>query len=354
MWKRIPALIIGDMRELEATELKREFPKDNDDRAVSAAQLLDMTDPGTRQKWEFRVPGTELHIPCTLIRGKTAGEFIVLSAGVHSREYIGIQALCELAGELDPEKIAGSIFILHCCNYEGFICRSADVVPEDGKNLNRCFPGNPEGSATERLASSLEEKIYPAADYLVDLHSGGFCESLIPHVYFQGTASAEVCAASRRMAELTSASLLVRSEAENGFYSWAGQCGVPAIILERGGCGLVVREEIEADKRDVMNILRGLGFLRDTAPVQLSEHIVIRDAYYENSPGSGCWYPKKAVGERVKKGEQLGEIRDFYGNLLQIVTAKSEGRVLYQTVSLGIEEGTPMLPTQMNGFHLNR
>lgn len=74
-------------------------------------------------------------------------------------------------------------------------------------------------------------------DYLVDLHSGGFCESLTPHVYYHGSAAPEVCARSLEMAKLTSPKYLVRSTAENGFYSYAGQRSVPAILLERGGCG---------------------------------------------------------------------------------------------------------------------
>ena len=146
-----------------------------------------------------------------------------------------MQALTELAQELDPRQVRGTIRLLHCCNYEGFLRRSADVVPQDGKNLNREFPGDPGGTPAQRLAAFLEQEFIERTDYLVDLHSGGFCEGLTPHLYFHGTAAPEVRAVSRRMAELTTVPYLVESSAENGFYSWAGQRGVPAILLERGG-----------------------------------------------------------------------------------------------------------------------
>ena len=194
------------------------------------------------------VAGTDMLLPVTELTGAKEGETITLSAGVHSREYAGVQALIELAQELDPRKVRGKIRLLHCCNYTGFLRRSADVVPQDGKNLNREFPGDPGGTPTQRLAAFLEQEFIERTDYLVDLHSGGFCESLTPHLYFHGTAAPEVRAVSRQMAELTTVPYLVESSAENGFYSWAGQRGVPAILLERGGCGLVEPAAIEGHK----------------------------------------------------------------------------------------------------------
>lgn len=100
------------------------------------------------------------------------------------------------------------------------------------------FSGSVTGSVTEQTAAFLEEAFIQKSDYIVDLHSGGFCETLTPHVYFQGTAKEAVCRSSEQIARLTSVPYIVRSSAENGFYSWAVQKGVLAVIIERGGCGL--------------------------------------------------------------------------------------------------------------------
>lgn len=296
----------------------------------------------TKKSFDFVVSGTEMIIPATIICGASPGKTITISAGVHSREYIGVEASIRLAQELGPELICGTVVILHSCNYDGFIQRSADVVPGDGKNLNREFPGNVNGSPTERLAAFLETEIIGKTDYIVDLHSGGFCEALTPHIYYHGAAAAEICKVSERIAELTSATYLVRSTAKNGFYSYAGQCGVPAIILERGGCGLVQEKEIQEDIADVKNILRGLGFLLDE-PSSKFEHVWIQTGYYEDAPCSGCWYPRKLPGDYICKGETIGQIRTIYGELLQSITAKENGVILYQTASLGIEKGSSMI-----------
>ena len=99
----------------------------------------------TKKKILLHVPQTGMTIPATLICGRETGKTITVSAGVHSREYIGIEALIRLAQELTPENVQGTILLLHCCNYDGFLSRSADVVPHDGKNLDREFPGTVDG-----------------------------------------------------------------------------------------------------------------------------------------------------------------------------------------------------------------
>ncbi len=298
--------------------------------------------PAKTQTW-LPVPGTSLTLPLVELRGALEGQTITISAGVHSREYIGIQALLELTRELDLQTLRGRLRILPCCNYQGFVQRSGDVMPQDGKNLNRVFPGDPEGSSSQRLAAFLEEEFLTSTDFLVDLHSGGFCETLTPHLYFHGTAAPEVRAQSRRMGELTSMPYLVESSAENGFYSWAGQLGVPAILLERGGCGLVVPRQVEAHKEDVRRILRGLGFLEDGEQPAPCPHQMITTAFYEDAPASGCWYPTKQAGDLIRPGELLGEIRGLFGELLFQARARVGGVILYQTASLGIEEGSPMV-----------
>ena len=296
----------------------------------------------TKKHITFSVPGTDMVIPATLICGSAPGKTITISAGVHSREYIGIEAVIRLAQELVPEMVQGRILLLHCCNYAGFISRSPDVVPFDGKNLNRSFPGEKNGTHTQWLAAFLEAEIIRNTDYLVDLHSGGFCEALTPHAYFQGTAEPRVCEISRQIAELTSAAYLVRSTVTNGFYSYAGQCGVPAIILERGGSGLLHEDEVLADMADVKNILRGFGFLTDI-PAAQNVHNIILNRYYVNSAVSGCWYPEKRPGDRIRKGEIVGEVRDIYGLPVCSVFAEAGGVILYQTISLGVEKGKPLI-----------
>ena len=101
-------------------------------------------------------------------------------------------------------------------------------------------------------------------------------------------------------------------------------------------------EEVRQNLADVKNILRGLDFLLDAPEVKFP-HAMVQNGHYLNAPASGCWYPKKRPGDRIRAGELLGEIRDIYAERLRSVFAEADGVVLYQTASLGIAAGTPMI-----------
>ena len=82
-------------------------------------------------------------IEAVLIVGKAEGKTLVVTAGVHGDEYVGIQAVRELLEELQPEKLNGRVIFVPVVNREGFY-NGTYLVPEDGENLNRCFPGSQE------------------------------------------------------------------------------------------------------------------------------------------------------------------------------------------------------------------
>lgn len=289
------------------------------------------------------VPGTKLQYPETVIYGAQEGLRVTVSAGVHCREYVGIQAVIELAGSLDPKDICGELHLVHAFNYDGLICRCSDVFPSDGKNLNRVFPGSSCGTDSERLAAFLEEAIIRRCDCIIDLHSGGGYEYLTPHVYFHGAAAPEVCARSQELAMHVNVPYAVRSTAKNGFYSHAGTCGVPAVLIERGCCGLWSGQEAAQDIADVKNILRYIGVLCDGVSAVCRAPSVFTRGEYIDAPMSGCWYPARKTGDTIRAGDSLGRICDIFGRTLHEEFAKSGGVLLYQTASLGIEKDCPMV-----------
>ena len=96
-----------------------------------------------------------------LTPGKTVKDHIhvegtvLITAGIHNAEYVGIQAAIELSNELDVDKLKGNVVIVPLANRSGFENRTMSRVFEDGKNLNRVFPGDPDGSEADRLAHML-------------------------------------------------------------------------------------------------------------------------------------------------------------------------------------------------------
>ena len=264
---------------------------------------------------------------------------MLITGGVHSGEYVGIQAAIELSNELDVSTLRGNVVLVPLVNRSGFENRTMSRVFEDGKNLNRVFPGDREGSEAERLAHMLFEVFIRNADAYIDLHCGDGYETLVPYCYYLGDAPAE--AAAKRMVACVNVKYVVRSHCRTGgAYNLASLHGVPSVLIERGQLSLFSREEIEADKADVRNILRRLGVL-DGDWIRYPKQELLE--YNDDAPCTGCWYPEKKPGDRFRKGEKLGEIRDYFGKSLFTELAPADGVLLYQTASLNIIEKGPMV-----------
>lgn len=293
----------------------------------------------SKKKIWLDIPDSNLRIPAVLICGAESGPCVTVSAGIHSREYVGVQAIQQFINEIDTASVAGRIIFLPAINYNGFISRSADVVPEDGKNLNRVFPGHPNGTASEQIAYFLTEQILPHTDFLIDLHSGGFCEDLFPHAYLNQAAHGA------KLARFTNISYGYNSCDTCGFSGYAGSMGIPGILLERGGRGIWSQNEVELVIQDLKNLLRGIGVFRDMPPI-LYNPFINDEAFFQDAPSSGLWYPHKKAGETAKKHECLGEICNIFGEVQDTICAEYDCVVLYQTISLGIEKNTPLIAYQ--------
>ena len=141
---------------------------------------------GEKAQGKIKITGYGIAMPATVICGVKDGPTILITAGIHSAEYVGIQAAMELAKEFQPEELKGNVIIVPLVNVSGFEHRTMSLVYEDGKNLNRVFPGDPEGTAADRIAYTIVTKLFSIADYYIDLHSGDGFEQLHPYVYYVG------------------------------------------------------------------------------------------------------------------------------------------------------------------------
>ncbi len=295
--------------------------------------------PGKTVKDHIHVEGTELHVPHVLLCGKMPGKTVLITAGIHNAEYVGIQAAIELSNELDVDTLRGNVIIVPLANRSGFENRTMSRVFEDGKNLNRVFPGDRKGSEADRLAHMLFEVFIKNADAYIDLHSGDGFETLVPFCYYLGDTPAEETA--KGMIDCVSTKYCVRSRCRTGgAYNLASIHGIPSVLIERGQLSLFSREEIEADKADVRGILRYLGVLEGDWPRWPKQ---LLSEYNDDAPCTGCWYPEKKPGDWFRKGEKLGEIRDYFGRSLFTELAPADGVLLYQCASLNIIENDPMI-----------
>lgn len=293
--------------------------------------------PGEKVQGLLPIPHTGVRIPVTLINGVNDGKAVLITSGIHSCEYVGIEAAIQLAGEFDPKSLKGSLILIHPVNVPGFESRYPTLMPEDNKNLNRVFPGTPEGTLADRVAHFFEYSLYAQIDFYIDLHCGEIFEDLTPYVYYVGAADKAVSEAARQAALHVDVPYMVKSASTTGAYNYAGVLGIPSILLERGCAGRFTQEEVDADKKDVVNILRHLGVLPGD-PELRHRSVDLIDLIYLKPTRHGLWYPEVKVGELISQGQRLGVVKDYFGKVLDTYYAEYDGVVLYQSATLWTDD----------------
>ncbi len=285
------------------------------------------------------VPGTPIEMPFTFIHGAMPGKAMLITAGVHGGEYPCIETAIQLANEIDPAQVKGTILIIHPVNPAAFLARMQYYGPYDGKNLNRVFPGTATGTVSERIAYKVHQ-FQQAADFYLDLHGGDIHEGLVPFVIYSTLGGAAQAEQSRIASALLGFPYVVGSVSENGSIGAAAKSGTPGFLAELGQCGRWNVEEVDQYKAAVLNVLRSFEVLSGQVTqyeVEFLEKMLVTTASVE-----GCWYPAVQLEDRVKKGQKLGEIRDYFGNMKAEFFTDSDGVVLYLVSSLAITANDPL------------
>jgi predicted deacylase len=220
-------------------------------------------------------------------------------------------------------------------NPTSFRARSAFVTPEDGKNLNRCFPGSFDGTFSDALARAVFETLIAPSDVLVDLHGGDLVEALEPFALYDASPVEDDA---RKLAIAFGLPYVLRSapaEAPIGgtTSSAAAAAGIPAVIAEAGGCGLLEESAVQLHLDGLANALRQLEMLPgDPVPSRPDMRSVDRFVWLR-SADEGWWEAAVGPGDEVDASALLGVIRDPYGDVLEEIEAPDDGVVLFLTTS---------------------
>jgi len=290
----------------------------------------------------FPVQGQPYRLPMWLINGIAEGPTLVVTAGVHAAEYASIAAALNLGRSLDPATLRGRVIVLPVMNMPAFAARSIYVCPLDGRNLNRVFPGDANGTASEQIADWVFRHVIAQANYYVDLHGGDLIEALVPFTIFFRSGNAKVDQMSLEMAKVFGIHYLVSSETPGATFSAASRAGIPSILAESGGQGIWTPEDVARHTNGLDRLMRRLDMIPGGAPEPVP-FTLLEQFLWLRSEHQGFWYPDVAVGEAVKSAQNLGCIKDVDGRVLQTAISPADGRVLFIVSSLAINETDPLL-----------
>lgn len=290
----------------------------------------------------------ESRIPVSVLQGGAPGPVLALIAGTHGVEYPAITALQRVRQEVDPASLSGTLLLVHIANPPSFWGRTVYTSPADGKNLNRVYPGRPDGTLSERIADVITREVIERADYLVDLHAGDGNEALRPYVYLPVTGEEALDAASLGMALAFGLDHIVIDRGrtqppEASIYTdqTALSRGIPAITTETGQLGSNDDYWVDLAFDGVINLSRHLGMLPgDARPnpgvVWLSGYEVVR------SPARGVFRAAVRDGYAVAENGLLGTLVDPFGSPLQEIRAPFAGIVNYVVATPPVSKGEPL------------
>ena len=243
-----------------------------------------------------------------------AGPNVLLTAGNHGDEYEGQLALMKLCQEVQAADVRGRIIILTAANFPAAVA-GLRVSPIDDLNLNRSFPGDPEGRPTSAIAHYIETALLSISDYVLDLHSGGSSLMYLPSALACPVEDEALTAKQHEMLKQFAAPLCYWAAPnwENRtMLAAAARAGAAAIGTELGGSGTTSVHSLEVAERGVRRVLKYLGSLPDIEigddppPTRMME--VRGVEYYVYSPDYGVWEPLADLGDEVQAGQPAAAV----------------------------------------------
>ncbi|MDO6695278.1 M14 family metallopeptidase [Aliiglaciecola sp. 3_MG-2023] len=279
------------------------------------------------------------------MNGKESGPVLLLAAGTHGDEYPSMFALQRLAKELNPKQLKGTLIILHLANLDGFHERLLALNPKDNKNLNREFPGSKQGTHTEQIAELLTREFIRKADFFIDMHSGSANQKLLDHVYSPYIGEPELDAFTFEFAKAIGMKHIIMygdrpNDPDNSisFPNTAMTRGKPGLTTEIGHLGLRDEESINYAHTVAKNALYFLNMLSGS-PIQTQPATIYRQVNYPKSNFTGFFTPLVTIGDKVSATTPVGEITNYFGDLVQTITAGANGTVLMINETPPIKQG---------------
>lgn len=262
--------------------------------------------------------GMPVSSPVMIATGAQDGPTLWVQALVHGPEVVGPTAILRFIRTLDPLDMKGSIIFLMSANPLGSRGYNR-LTPQDGRNLNRVFPGDAAGHLTEQLASRLLELSTGSSDAMLDLHSGGDLTITCHYTLFHNNGTPEG-RESERLAMACGAPNIWNS-LEPGLegchftqYTRIGR--KPALIVESGGGARVWDHDVERLETAIRGVSQAMGIMPGE-PAKHAEYRLGGDAIHLKCTRGGLFMPLVEEGADVREGQHLGNIVNFYGDVVE-------------------------------------
>lgn len=295
--------------------------------------------PGQRATGVLSIPAgvdAASSLAVILINGAKRGPTLALVAGSHGTEYASIVALEKLAESIDPAQLSGAVIIVPLVNPASFAQKVPHLNPVDGKNMNRFYPGKPDGTQTERVSWAIAKQVVEKCDYLLDFHGGDLDENLRRYVYWADTGNPKLDSTTRGMVLSFGLDHIIIQRwrpsdpppAAITLTRYASSIGKPAVAAEAGHAGTVLAEDVDVLVRGSLNVMRHLKMLPGAAP-PVEHPVWIGQATVLASEVDGIFYPLVGPEAYVSNGMTIGYVTDYSGKRIWDAKSPVSGVIVY-------------------------
>jgi len=277
-------------------------------------------DTGRLQIGESR-DGSPVSLPVAVLNGADDGDTLYMQAASDGDELNGVGVIRRVVPQLDPAEFAGTLLVVGIVNYYGFQV-AEHRNPIDDTKLNRTYPGNANGSSSERIAHATFQAA-SRADLILDLHQGS-TSRMINEVRVRCGRHHRRHRECLELARAFDAGYVLDQKGPEGQLARAGPDeGIPTVDPELGGAVGWDEESIQVGVEGVFNVLRYYDFLADDADAHSQTRAKGFDRY--GAPAGGLVRFRVELGERVSAGDPIFEVTDPFGGMKARVTADSDG-----------------------------
>lgn len=281
--------------------------------------------------------GQILRLPVLIARGKKPGPVVGITAAVHGNELNGIPVIQRLFQEIRVEHLSGTIIGVPVVNVSGFFAGRREF--NDGADLNRQFPGKPQGTSSQVYVHRFLERVVSRFEYLIDLHTAN--SGRVNSLYVRADMTAKVPA---WMARLQLPQIIVHKHGSDGTLRGAAAAlGIPAITVEVGNPQLFQQGLIASSIFGIHNVLGHLDMLPLNEEIPAKEPVICTRSRWLFTDAGGLLEVFPQVADLVKKGELVARLTDVFGDLIREYRAPENSVVIGKNVNPVAQTGARIL-----------
>jgi hypothetical protein len=265
--------------------------------------------------------GSSAGLPVAVVNGARDGKTLYIQAASDGDELNGVGVVRQVVPRLDPADVRGTVLVVGVANYPAFQV-AQHRNPIDDTKLNRAYPGDRDGTTSERIAAATFDAA-TRADLVLDLHQGS-TSRMIEEVRVRCGPRHRLHDECLELAKVFGCGYVLDQKGPDGQLARAAPDeGVPTIDPELGGCVGWDHDSVRVGVEGVFNVLEYYDFLDGTVVPGRQTRANGFEQY--GAPAGGLVDIEPDLGERVSRGQVLFRVTDVFGTTTAEVTADSDG-----------------------------